>query len=235
MDDPKPLPPMSIPAAIVVAGVLIAGAVYFSQVGPKQLPVPADPDAGALPTAAPASLNVRPVTSEDHIRGPQNAKVTILEYSDLECPYCKVFHNSMIEVLKNYPQDVRWVYRHAPIASNHAKAFAEENASECAAEQGKFWEFIDVIFANTPSNDGLDLAKLPQYAKDAGVADIDAFEACVAADTYRPKVQADLDDAIQAGLRGTPFNMAIGQDGKKIPLGGGAPYAKLKATIESLL
>ncbi len=234
MDDPKPKQALSIPAAIVVAGVLIAGAVYFSQVGPKQLPVPA-PLPSAAPTEAPPSLNVRPVTEGDHIRGAANAKITILEYSDLECPFCKVFHNTMLQALKEYPNDIRWVYRHAPIASNHAKAFTEENASECAAVQGRFWEFTDVIFANTTSNDGLDLAKLPQYAKDAGVADISAFELCVKEDTYRPKVQADLDDAIQAGLRGTPFNMIITEDGKKLQLGGGTPYPQLKAAIDSLL
>jgi protein-disulfide isomerase len=222
---------MSIPAAIVIAGVLIAGAVYFSQVGPKEVPAPASTQA----TPEPASLDIRPITNEDHVRGPENAKITILEYSDLECPFCKVFHQSMVQLLQDYPNDVRWVYRHAPIESNHKQAFAEENASECAAVQGKFWEFTDVIFENTTSNDGLDLSQLPKYAQEAGVTNIAAFEKCVAEDTYRSKVQADLDDGIKAGLAGTPFNMVITADGNKSQLGGGLGYPQLKAIIEPLL
>ena len=225
---------MSVPMAIVVAGALIAGAVYFSKVtpAPAVAPVPTP----ALEQARPAaSLDIRPITSEDHVRGPENAKVTIVEYSDLECPYCKVFHQSMLQLIKEYPSDVRWVYRHAPIAQLHAKAAAEANASECAAEQGKFWEFTDVVFAATPSNDGLNLAELSKYAAQAGVANVTEFQACVDSQKFAAKVQADLDDGWKAGLQGTPFNMVITADGTKTQLGGGVPYEQLKATIAPLL
>ncbi len=224
--------------AIVIAGALIAGAVYFSQVGPRQLPAP-DANSGQAgvpqPTPPVASLAIRPITPEDHIRGPEDAKITILEYSDLECPYCKVFHESMIEALEEYPNDVRWVYRHAPLVQLHTKAPAEANAAECAAEQGKFWEFSDVIFAATSSNDSIVLADLPEHARTAGVADIPAFEACVAENKFAEKVDADLQDGIAAGLQGTPFNMIVLPDGTKQQLGGGVPYPQLKSIIESHL
>ena len=227
---------MSIPGAIVIAGVLIAGAVYFSQVAPKEAPVPTNVP-NAAPSPRPASLDIRPITSNDHIRGPENAKITILEYSDLECPFCKIFHQSMLEVMKEYPNDVRWVFRHAPIPQLHPNAPAIANASECAALQGKFWEFTDVVFTGAPNSGGLVLADLPKHAGTAGVPDISAFQACVAANTFTEKVQADFDDGQKAGPEnfGTPFNMVITADGKKTQLGGGVPFSQLKSIIDPLV
>ncbi|OGY33102.1 MAG: hypothetical protein A3C02_03920 [Candidatus Andersenbacteria bacterium RIFCSPHIGHO2_02_FULL_45_11] len=229
---------MSVPMAIVIAGALVAGAVYFSNVGPKDLPagqagLPV-PTVAPQPTRPPASLEIAPITEADHIRGDVNAPITILEYSDLECPFCKVFHQSMIRIIAEYPGKVRWVYRHAPLIQLHQKAPVEANASECAAAQGKFWEFTDVVFAATGSNDSLDLAKLADYAKQAGVADATAFKTCVDEHTFKEKVDAQLADGIKAGLQGTPFNMVIKADGTKEQLGGGVPYEQLKTIIEEL-
>ncbi|MDA1169241.1 MAG: DsbA family protein [bacterium] len=229
---------MSIPGAIVIAGILIAGAVYFSQVGPKEAPVLSN---DALPSIAPsprpASLDIRPITTSDHIRGGKNAKITILEYSDLECPFCRIFHNSMEQIVKEYPNDVRWVFRHAPILQLHPNANAMANVAECAAQQGKFWEFTDVVFAEPPTSGGKVLADLEKYAILAGIPDVAGLQKCVVANTFTEKVQADYEDGIKAGpeLFGTPFNMIITQDGTKTQLGGGIPYAQLKAIIEPLL
>lgn len=96
-------------------------------------------------------------TGKEIVRGNPNAKITIIEYSDLECPFCKRFHATMEQVLATYGNDIRVVFRHFPLDSLHKKARTEANAVECAGEQGKFWEFIDGIFAVTPSNDGLDI------------------------------------------------------------------------------
>lgn len=219
--------------AIVIAGALIAAAVYFSNVGPKELPTVAAPTP-VVPTRPVASLNIAEITDQDHIRGAADAPITILEYSDLECPFCKVFHQSMVRVMQEYPGKVRWVYRHAPLVQLHQKAPAEANAAECAAAQGKFWEFTDVVFATTGSNDSLDLTKLPDYAKQAGVTDAAAFKKCVDENTFKDKVDAQLADGIQAGLEGTPFNMIIKADGTKTQLGGGVPYEQLKAIIDSI-
>lgn len=90
-------------------------------------------------------LTFRAVSDEDHILGAKNATITIVEYSDLECPFCRRFHPTMQQVLKEYDGKVRWVYRHFPLTQIHPSAQAMALASECAAEQGKFWEMIDEI------------------------------------------------------------------------------------------
>ena len=111
----------------------------------------------------PIAAQMRPVSSDDHILGNVNAKIIIVEYSDLECPFCKMFHNTMHQVVEKNNGDVAWIYRHYPIPQLHPKAFHEAEATECAWEQGGnsvFWKYTDKIFEITPSNNGLDEAKL---------------------------------------------------------------------------
>ena len=111
----------------------------------------------------PIATQMRPVSSDEHILGNANAKIIVVEYSDLECPFCKVFHNTMHQVVEKSNGDVAWVYRQYPIPQLHPKAFHEAEATECAWEQGgnkAFWKYIDKVFEITPSNNGLDESKL---------------------------------------------------------------------------
>jgi protein-disulfide isomerase len=228
---------IGVPVAIVIAGGLIAAALYF---GGGSRGGAGAPDGAVLPDAAPDAAeavvgDMRPVTEADHIRGPANARVTLVEYSDLECPFCKRFHPTVQQLLQEYPNDVRWVYRHFPLEQLHAQAPKEAEATECAADQGKFWELTDLIYELTPSNDGLDLAQLPAYARQAGVANIPQFEACLESGKYADKVAADLADATAAGGQGTPYSVLIGPDGTKVPVSGAQPYASVKAAVDRLL
>lgn len=234
--------PLNAPVAIVIAGALIAAALYFKpgvgslggNSGGGNAPTPV-PQAGEEP-AEPSVGTFRAVDAKtDHIRGPENAKITLIEYSDLECPFCKRFHTTLQQLVREYPNDVRWVYRHFPLEQLHSQAKAEANATECASEQGKFWEFTDIVFRETPSNDGLDLKKLPDYAREAGVANIVQFQSCVSSNKYADKVAQDLADAESAGGQGTPYSVVIGPDGTKKPVSGAQPYATVKATVDSLL
>jgi len=227
---------LSVPVAIIIAGALIALAIYFG--GQAKL-------AGSQPATGGAAQTNEPTVplgdpravdaKKDHIRGPATAKVTIIEYSDLECPFCKRFHETMKQVLAAYPNDVRWVYRHAPLSQLHSKAPAEANAAECAAEQGKFWEFIDEVFAVTPANNGLDAAELPKIAAKVGVGNAAQFKSCLDSNKYAGLVQADLDDATKAGMRGTPYSVAINAAGKKQSINGSLPLESVKSTVDSLL
>src|SRR5688500_4677968 len=101
------------------------------------------PDEGAAPTVG----EVKPIAADDHVVGPKTAEVTLYEYSDFECPFCQRFHPTM-EQLMNAPEykgKLRWVYRHYPL-SFHPQATPAANASECAGEQNKFWEYADELF-----------------------------------------------------------------------------------------
>lgn len=114
--------------------------------------------AGKAPEQPLPTLAFRPVDPQrDHIRGSRDAPVTLLEYSDLECPFCKQFHTTLQRATQEYDGKVRWVYRHFPLDALHSKARKEAEAAECAAAQGKFWEFLDRLFAVAPSNNGLEI------------------------------------------------------------------------------
>jgi len=235
-----------IPAAIVIAGALIAAAVYFGSPlrqarlsdGQGQAPVAGNTAGTAAAPAQPvepAVGEVREVTAEDHIRGATNAKVTVVEYSDLECPFCKRFHTTVQQLIAEYPNDVRWVYRHAPLVQLHSKATKEAEATECAGEQGKFWELTDKIFEATPANDGLNLADLPKLAQEAGVVNIQQFQSCLDSGKYAQHVQDDLKDAENAGMRGTPYSVVIAPNGEKFPISGAQPYASVKQIVDKAL
>lgn len=227
----------SIPGAIVLAGVVIAGAILFARTPVQRpstsaTPIVQPPVAVATP-AGPLKIEFRPVDpSRDHIRGDVNAPITLIEYSDLECPFCKIFHASLQQVLQEYPGKVRWVYRHFPLAQLHPKAAKEAEASECAGD--KFWDFVDEVFAVTPSNNGLDPAELPKIARRVGL-DVPAFEKCVSDGAKTQLVQEDLADAEKAGGQGTPYTLIVGPNEETIPFSGAQPYPSLKAQIDALL
>lgn len=233
---------LGVPIAIVIAGGLIAVAIYFGngkapgqQVASGQQA--ANPQ-GAQPAAQPPQPTIgelRPVTDQDHIRGAKNAKVTLIEYSDLECPFCKRFHPTVQQLLTEYPNDVRWVYRHAPLVQLHSKAPKEAEATECAGEQGKFWEMTDKIFEVTPANNGLDPAELPKLAQQVGVTNTQQFQSCFDSGKYAKHVQDDLADAQAAGIQGTPYSVVLAQNGQKLPLSGAQPYSVVKQLVEQAL
>lgn len=226
----------AIPGSILLAGLVIAGAILLGRVPAQRPTAPTTPvtvPSPATTTPGPVKIEFRPVdAARDHIRGDVNASVTLIEYSDLECPFCKSFHNTLQQALQEYPGKVRWVYRHFPLAGLHPKAAKESEAAECAGE--KFWEFVDTVFAVTPSNNGLDPAELPKIAQKLGV-DVPAFQKCLRDGAMTARVLADLADAEKAGGRGTPYTVIIGPNGETIPFSGAQPYPSLKVQIDKLL
>jgi len=226
-----------IPIAIVIAGVLIAGAVYLGQQGGAggiTSPAEAQEDEARL---AAALENMTPVTNADHIRGDTNAPVTIVEYSDFECPFCKSFHPILQKVVEEYGGEVAWVYRHFPLDSIHPKADKEAEAAECANELGgndAFWKYVDRLFEITPSNNNLNSAELPQIAQYIGL-DPQAFSECLASGRYTQHVEDDTQSALATGGTGTPWSIIVAADGTKYPLSGAQPYGSVKQLIELAL
>ena len=219
-----------IPLSIVLAGAMIAGAVYLG--GNK---------GGALALDSIQDLKkevkVEAVNSSDHILGSKTAEIVVIEYSDFECPFCKVFHNTMHQIVDEYDGKVAWVYRHFPIEQLHSKAKKESEASECAFDQGGntlFWKYIDRLFATTNSNDSLDLAKLPQIASDLGL-NVDLFNECLENGKYTKKIEDDIVKAMDAGASGTPYSVIINKDGKQTLIKGAEPIENVRLKIDSAL
>ena len=226
---------LSVPIAIVIAGILIGGSLYYSNVKIAQQPQVKKVE---LATNSDAD-KMRPVSADDHILGNPNAALIIVEYSDLECPFCKIFHNTMKQVMDVYGKDgkVAWVYRHFPIDQLHSKARKEAEATECANELGgveKFWEFTDTIYTTTNSNNSLDLAELPKIAQKIGL-DVKAFNTCLSSGKYANKVEADYQDAIKAGGQGTPNSIIVAKDGTKTVIQGAQSFESVKGIIDALL
>ena len=145
----------------------------------------------------------------------------------------------MQRIMNEYGADgkVAWVYRHLPIDSLHTRARKEAEATECAAELGgnnKFWEYIDLVFSRTQSNDTLDPAELPKIAKDIGL-DQKKFEECLASGRHTAKVREHEIDAASAGARGTPHSIVVTARGEKVSLIGAQPYDLVKAVIDTAL
>lgn len=231
-----------IPLSIIIAGVLIAGAVWFGPPSSRTTLSDNRADEGINRGVAQALYgggNMRAVDARDHIRGNPEAQVKIVEYSDLECPFCKRFHATMNQVIDEYGKSgkVAWVYRHFPLDALHSKARKEAEATECANELGgntKFWAYINRLFEVTPSNNGLDLAELPNIAKFVGL-DRAKFEQCLNSGKYAKHVADDLADATNSGGQGTPWSIVIAKNGKKFAVSGAQPYEAVKSVIDLAL
>ena len=229
----KPKRDYLLPASIFVSAVLIAGSLVYSA-GKKAGNPNTQANLGGAAGNEPVSVKLESVSKDDHIFGDPGAPVKVIEFSDLECPFCKKFHPTMKQNVADYDGKVAWVYQHFPLDEIHTKARKEAEASECAADIGgneKFWEFVDGVFAVTPSNDGLDLTKLPQIAKDIGL-DASAFGSCLDSGRYAEKVAKAREEALRAGAQGTPYSVVIDKKGRQYPINGALPYADVKAVIE---
>jgi protein-disulfide isomerase len=220
-----------VPLSIVLAGVMISGAIYMGGKGSV-----ANVNTAANRPQQPAG-EVAPVDTEDHIVGDINAPIVIVEYSDTECPFCKVFHNTMKEVVRSYDGKVAWVYRHFPIEQLHDRAPYEAEATECAAELGGnagFWNYINQVFDQTHSNDSLDPAELPKIATKVGL-DTTAFTNCLESHKYKEFIDQSIEEAIKAGAKGTPYSVIITRSGKQVTINGAESLTTVKAKIDALL
>lgn len=187
------------------------------------------------PVGAPSAMT--PVSDKDHIRGNKDAKISLVVYSDTECPFCKRFHMTMLQLMKLYPNDVRWIYRHYPIDGLHPKARSESEALECAAALGgeeKFWSYLDRMMEITPANNGLPLEELPRIAAFVSL-DTDKFNDCLKQAPHAAKIQGDVEDAERIGADGTPHSIFITPDGQKYPIKGYVDVTTLSKAVKQVL
>lgn len=176
--------------------------------------------------SAPTGGELAAVTGDEHIRGDiENAKIVLVEYSDFECPFCGRHHPTMEQLLDEFGDDVAWVYRHFPL-SFHPEAIPSALASECAAEQGKFWEFADIMFDN---QDGLSEDFYTSTATDIGL-DMDQYADCYESEKYADDITEDASSGQTAGVSGTPATYING-----VSVSGAVPYETLAGIIEQML
>lgn len=230
---------LAIPLAIVVAGALIAGAVFFKGSTSTRNP-------GSQQQAKEVTGTIEPVSAEDHVLGNPNAPVKIVEYSDLQCPYCQQFHKVMEEVMATAGKEgkVAWVYRHFwPVNAKmsngeiyHPLGGKAIEASECAAEIGgndKFWAFIGNIFDDSETQQ----SKLEDLSGTAVAVGLDKqkFEACIAGTKYENKLPSFYTAGKKAGVDGTPNSFIIGPNGTTPLPGAGYSADEIIQSIESVL
>lgn len=144
---------------------------------------------------------VRPIDDTDHILGDKNAKIQIIIYDDFECPFCYKFYETTKQIKEEFGNKVAIVFRHYPLRI-HDNAMVAAEASECAAEQGKFWEMYDKLFADNNANKmGVDQFK--QDAADLGF-DQAKFNQCLDTEKYKDKVTSQMIEGKNFGVGGTP-------------------------------
>jgi protein-disulfide isomerase len=142
----------------------------------------------------------KPVDQTDHSLGPADAPVTLVEYGDFQCPYCRAAHFYLKNVLATMGQDMRFVFRHMPLAQIHPMAQPAAEAAEAAGAQGKFWPMHDAIYEH---QDMLGPALLTRLAQRLGL-DMQRFVDDVQSHRFLPKVRADFMSAVRSGAAGTP-------------------------------
>jgi len=220
--------------AIGLIGIMVGYGAGTMNVEPSTAPSGGTQRAAQpSPAPTPSAGKVTPVDSEtDHIRGNPSAKISIIEYSDFECPFCSKVHPTLQKVLDEYGDDVNWVYRHYPL-SFHSNAQPGAEASECVAELGgndAFWQFADLAFEQ-----GVGADKFREYAREIGV-DEKSYQDCMESGKYTQFVKDQMASGSAAGVRGTPGNIIINNETEETRLISGAqPFENFKSAIDALM
>ncbi|MBI3420557.1 MAG: DsbA family protein [Candidatus Sungbacteria bacterium] len=224
--------PYLIPGAIIVAGLLIAGAVMFSD----------RPAGGVLPAGTPKKtvlLDTKSLEAGAPTLGNPDAAVSIVEFADFQCPFCgRFFKTTEREIIATYIKPnaanpnagkVKLVYRHFAFLGPESEWAAE--ASECANEQRRFWDYHDYLYMHQGGENQGAFAKdnLKRFAKELSL-NTDQFARCLDTEKYLPKVRKDTKDAQQFGVNATPSSFVNGK-----LLQGALPFAEFDEAIQAAL
>lgn len=225
--------PYVIPVSILVAGGLIAGAVLYSGATGNAGPAAAGQQAAA---GAAADVSAADLADDDAALGNPDAPVTIVEFSDFQCPFCRRFWKETLSQIKREylaTGKAKFIYRDFPLSQIHPGAMPAAQAAECAREQDKFWEMHDVIFEEQEKRGQgtVDLAA-EDVKKWAAMIGLNAasFNQCLDSGKYKQEVEKDLADGASAGVTGTPATFINGR-----LITGAQPFAAFKTVIDEEL
>jgi len=217
-----------LPAAIIIAGLFIGGAVFFSKSGN-----------GVTDDNTIEPTDQISITSKDHIFGNPDAEIKLVEFADPQCHFCKTFHPTMQKIMSEYGSDgkVAWVYKHFIIFGE--QSVKEATAQECAAKLGgeeKFWTYQDALFEGKDEN-----AKLLSGTTLSGIAEqvglnVEQFETCLNDSEFEERIETLRQEAIAVGGTGTPYTLITDKNGKILTtINGAQPFENVKAVIDQIL
>jgi protein-disulfide isomerase len=222
------------PLAILAGFALVALAVYWGGYGRSSV------TKEGAPISDPASATgaIRPVGSSDYIRGNPNAPIMIIEYSDYDCPFCAVFHQTMKQLMDSYALSgkVAWVYRQLPIAELHPNAPRISEAALCVGSLGgndAFWRFSDLVFSEREPDEPTNMTRLAEFASTAGVS-APAFTECLQNSTMKAAVEESVAEGFGAGITGTPHSILLVGTQQAV-IEGAQPYAVLDEMVGTII
>lgn len=220
--------PYLMPGAVVLAGLMIAYAVFATQSGSNQIAPQHDITASGTKTI---EEEVLAVSEDDHIFGSKNPDVYLIEYSDYKCGYCGLFHDTIHQILEEYDGKVAWVYRHTPYQPGGKEAAI---ASECIAElagEDAFWEFTETALLNQREQS---TKWLSDTAVELG-ADKDAYTECISSGRYDERIANYTMNAQGLGGNGTPYNVLLTKDGGVVKFAGAQPIDNVRLFVNRAL
>ena len=218
-----------LPGAILLAALIISGTLLFTRGGNGTAQIGGS---GANQPTDKVDIKISP---DDHVLGSKNAKVTIVEFSDFQCPFCRSFWSDTLpEIKKNYIDTgkAKFVYKHYPL-DFHPGARPAAEASECAEDQGTFWEFHDKVFEEqTKLGQGTIQFGKPEIVKWVAALglNMDQFSECFNSGKYSQRVSDDMAQGSKAGVGGTPTTFVNGQK-----VVGAQPFASFQTAVEGFL
>lgn len=231
---------VTVPILLVSSFIigLVTGFLIWGLQGEKYRQQASSAEA-ALATAVKSGSNATPVAANQAPRrykipiegapsiGPENAAITIIEFSDYQCPYCTKWHQEVYhQLMETYKGKIRFIYKDFPLFSIHENAIPAAEAAYCAGEQNKYWEYHDRLFSGDAQ---LNLATYQQYASDVSL-NIDKFNACITNRTYQKDVEANYEWAANLGIQSTPTFFING-----LAMVGAQSYASFKQVVDDEL
>ena len=214
-----------IPGAIIAAGLLLAVTIFVMR------------DGQIFGAQRGDVLSMRPVSPTEHLLGNPEASVIIIEYADMDSPAAKEFQRTLAQLVTDYGATgkVAWVYRHFPLVNQHPNSGRHAEASECVSSLGNpsaFWKFIDLLQAAAPDAASFNPEDYDIIVPQLGIR-VDEFNACMAEGRFADRVNADFEDALQAGAIASPFSIVLIEGREPVTVRGAVPYATLTQIIES--
>lgn len=225
---------------VAVISAFLGGYILGAETsGPSEIIIQ-DSKVGQTDSKSPPAI-ISVSLDDDPVKGDPNAPITIVEFSDYQCPFCEKFFSDTLPLIqKNFVETgkVKFVYRDFPIPSIHPNAIPAAVAAECADDQGMFWQYHDKLFENQKQWENLDnqnvISKFEQFSDELGL-DSETFNNCLESGKYLEEVQKDLNDGVAYGVTGTPGFFIGNEKIGYTKVSGAQPYASFEKLLEQLL